>query len=170
MKYMNHVDISCGDYASQWSLTDFYPESREMLRELLESGEDFKTDWFGPKKEITYAKITREAGTVYIEVGAYMDGLEDDSLIYDAICTVGGSEDEVTEKQLEEMRSRIDRELYDHYDVDAEHDAADATMENVCEWLDELEEEARAGSEKTYQRLCDIVMDVINRVPPYEEE
>ena len=42
---MNKIDISYGEYAASWGLTDFYKDSEAKLREAFNSNEDFETSW-----------------------------------------------------------------------------------------------------------------------------
>ena len=95
---MKEVDISSGEYASHYSLTDLYPQSEAKLREALASGEDFDTDWFGCKKEIRYARYIREGNSITVKVSAQMDDLwESDDLVYDALWEACQTEEELPE-------------------------------------------------------------------------
>ena len=102
---MKEIDITYGEYAAKWGLTDLYPESEDKLRQALLSGEDFDTGWWGCKKEIRYCRITQEIGMITVEVSAHMDDLwESDDLIYDALWETTKQEDELPEEIIDSIR------------------------------------------------------------------
>ena len=71
------VSLGSGLYCSHWGLTDLYAECEEKLRDLLQSGEEFITDWCGSKKEIISARYSRHNGVITVEVCQSIDDLDD---------------------------------------------------------------------------------------------
>jgi hypothetical protein len=61
-----------GDGA-KWGVSDWYEEKREALIEAIKSDEDWTTGWYGSKKEIASARITRIDGKYDIEVSVSDD-------------------------------------------------------------------------------------------------
>lgn len=155
---MKEIEISTGEYASKWGLTDFYPESETELKKALESGEDFDTGWFGCQKEIRYAKITGDQEEITIEVSAHMDDLwESDDLIYDALWEVSEIEDELPEEIIDSIRdTAIWDNIDDHTDMDATLPRS-ASFEEIVRAIENLEYEAEANNHRMYLELCDIV-------------
>ena len=156
---MKTIDIAehTGEYASKWSLTDFYPEAEAELKKALESGEDFETDWFGCKKEIRYAKITGDQEEITIEVSAHMDDLwEEDDLIYDALWEVSKIEDELPEEIIDSIRDAAIYDIDDHTNLDATLPRS-ATWGEIIKAIENLEYEAEANNHRMYLELCDIV-------------
>lgn len=147
-------------YASKWELTDFYDGVGDVLRNAIESGEDFDTGDFGCKEEIRYARVHRERGEFEVEVTAHMDDLWDDGdLIYDALWTVAKSGDELPEDIIDSIRdAAIDSGVDDHTYCNR-YLPLDATYETVVETISELEDEAEQTNEELYRILCEIVKD-----------
>lgn len=93
-KAIPEYDLSTGWYCSHWGLTDLYEECEKGLRELLNSGADFITDWCGSKKETISARYSRYDGHIHVEVCQSMDDLwEEGDLIYDALPSGAVGED-----------------------------------------------------------------------------
>ena len=157
---MKEVDISNGVYASKWGITDFYPESEEKLKELIDSGEDFDTGWFGCKKEIRYARYRRENGVFTIEVSCDMDDLEDGAeLIYDALWETCKVECELPLWMIESISADCYYcDIHDETTLTAELDG-NATYNEIISKTEELEEEAEKNNTEMYNRLCEIVKD-----------
>lgn len=157
---MKTVDIAYGEYASQWGLTDFYTESETKLKELFESGEDFETEWFGCKKEIRYAKYTRENGVFTVEVSCHMDDLyEQPDLIYDALWESCRVEIEFPEEIIESIIDVcIECEIEDRITLTEELNGK-ATYEEVIEKTEELENKAESLLHEMFERLCSVVKD-----------
>lgn len=157
---MKHIDICRGYYASKWSLTDFYPESEQLIMEVLASGDDFDTGWFGCKKEIHYARYCRENGKITIEVSANMDDLyESDDLICDALWTLYRSEDGLPYEIIDSIRDvAIDCGIDDHTTIEVTLPGT-ASFADVVEATDKAETEAENHNTEAYNRLCEIVRD-----------
>lgn len=159
---MKKIDIAenTGEYASKWSISDFYEEAEQSLRDALESGEDFETDWFGCKKEINYAQIIREDGNITVSVTCNMDDLwDEDDLIYDALWEMTKSEDELPEEIIDSIRdAAIDERIDDHSTVSATLPSS-ASFDDVVKALDKCEANADAENTGRYKRLCEIVYD-----------
>lgn len=159
---MKTIDIAenTGIYASKWGISDFYEEAEKSLRDVLNSGEDFRTDWFGCKKEIHYAQITREAGIITVSVSCHMDDLWDgDDLIYDALWEVTKSENELPEEIIDSIRDAAMDDNVEDSSTWTEVLPPSASFDDVVKALDKCE--ANAGAENTgmYKRLCEIVYD-----------
>lgn len=169
---MKTVDISYGEYASKWCLTDFYPISEDRLRHALESGEDFDTGWFGCKKEIRYARYVREGDDFTVEVSSHMGYLyESDDLIYDALwdviqseyvlpCDAIKSEEELPEDILESIRdAAIDNQLDDYTTLSKTIPASTATFDEIVKITDDLENQTEESNKAMFKELCEIVSD-----------
>lgn len=155
------VDISYGEYASKWGLTDLYDESKAKLEALLESGEDFETDWCGCKKEIRYAKYTRDGENFIVEVVCHMDDLQDD-LIYDAVWKVFGEEKALDNETMDEIYSAAYwGEISDSTHLSERINAEEATLEKVMEVTGKLEGEAEEENERMFDALCGIVEEIV---------
>ena len=156
---MNKIDINCGEYASKWSLTDFYPKSEEKLRQALDSGEDFDTGWFYCKKEIRSGKYVREGDQFTTDVEAYMDDLYDsDDLIYDAQWEVFGIEEEIPENIIEAIKEdAVSAGINDGIWVRKTIPSSEATFDRVVYITNELEQEAESKNKEMYMMLCNIV-------------
>lgn len=158
---MKEIDISCGDYAAKWGVSDFYEDSEKLLREALDSGEDFTTEWWGCRKEIRYAALTKEGGKITIQVICHTDDLYDsDDLIYDALWARLDTEEELPEEIIDNIRDTAIGDGLDDFTVVWAELPASATFEEICAKLEELETDAEKENEETFNRLCDMVEDV----------
>ena len=168
---MKTIDICRGEYASKWSLTDWYEESEQLLREALDSGEDFDTGWFGCRKEIRYARICREDGQITVEVSSHMDDLFDgDDLIYDALWEVSESEEELPDDIIDSIReTALDCGIDDSAD-ETETLPDTATFEEISELIGKLEVITEAQVNDGYRRLCEIVKAHVEymKTPEYQ--
>ena len=156
------IDIAenTGLYASKWSISDFYDDAEKRLRDALMSGEDFETSWFGCKKEINYAQITREEGVVTVSVCCHMDDLwESDDLIYDALWEVTKAENELPEEIIDSIRDAALDEQIEDSSTWTEKLSSSATFEDVVKALDKCEANADRENTGMYKRLCQIVLD-----------
>jgi len=54
-------------------LSDWYPEQEAALKAAIESGEDFTTGWYGSKKELASARITKSGGELIVSVSVCND-------------------------------------------------------------------------------------------------
>ena len=61
---------SKGSYGAQWGVTDIYEELEKELAAAIASGAPFDTEWYGAKKEIEYARVSRERrnGPILVQV------------------------------------------------------------------------------------------------------
>lgn len=162
---MKEIDITYGEYASKWGLTDFYDESAEKLKSALESGEDFCTGWFGCKKEINYAKYVKYGNGFNISVSAHIDDMyESDDLIYDALWEVAKSEEELPDDIIESIRDFAMWDgITDYTELSETIPVADATFEKVVEITDRLESQAMEHNHEMFKQLCEIVKDHIQK-------
>lgn len=153
---MKTIDIAqhTGMYASKWGISDFYEEAEKDLREILASGEDFNTGWFGCKKEINYAQIIREDGEIIVSVSCHMDGLwDEEDLIYDTM----KEEIELPEEIIGSIRdAAIDCGIDDNTELSMTISAG-ASYDDIVEALDTLEKEAMEANHNMFLRLTDIV-------------
>lgn len=151
------IEITSGDYAAQWGLTDFYSECEDLLRSAVESCKDFETDW-GCKKEIRYASVVRDGGCVVVTVTSHMDDLyEDGDLIYDALWERLHIEDEIPEEMFERIRDfAIDCGIEDQSEA-AFALPRSATFEDICEAIEKLEDYTEASNTAMFNELCDLV-------------
>lgn len=157
---MKEIDITYGEYASKWGLTDFYEESEKKLKDALDSSEDFDTGWWGCKKEIRSARIKREDGIITVEVNCEMDDLyEQDDLIYDALWESCKVEIELPEEIIESIQyACYDYDLTSRTELMDELNG-DATLDEIVEKIEELENEAEKNNHSMFVRLCAIVKD-----------
>lgn len=153
---MKEVDISYGEYASKWGLTDFYQESLDKLNSAIESGEEFTTGWFGCRKEIQYGKYTKVDGEFRIEVDCHMDDLwESDDLIYDALWTACKMEIELSDEVIESIRDGAEF-LDDHTKLESVL-RYDVTIDDVIKETDILVGRCESANEAMYDELCQMV-------------
>ena len=160
---MKELDLDGLGYASKWGLTDFYEGRDVVLREAIDSGEDFDTGWFGCKKEIRYARIVREEGELAVYVSAYMDDLWDsEDLIYDALWTACNSEKELSGETIDNIRDwAIDDGIDDVTELSMVLSEG-ASFEDVVAAVDKLEGEAEENNTDMFDRLCEIVKNFVS--------
>lgn len=169
---MKDIDICHGAYASKYALTDWYEESEKILREAIESGEDFDTGYFGCRKEIRYGRIRRENGVITVEVSAAMDDLYDGSeLIYDALWDVSNSEEELPDDIIESIRDTAADCGINDSAMEWEDLPADATFADVDHLISVLEDSVESQNEENYSRLCEIVKEHVEymKTPEYQK-
>lgn len=154
---MKHINLTTGEYASKWSLTDFYPEAAHNLRLALISGEDFTTD-FGCKKEIRYARYTRDDKCFTVHVSCVMDDLwESDDLIYDALWETCHVEEELPEDIIDSIRdAAIDMQVNDGTDLTRVL-PREASFDEIVKLTEQLESEAEENNKHMYEELCECV-------------
>lgn len=158
---MKEIDITrnTGLYASKWSISDFYEEAEKDLREVLASGEDFDTGWFGCKKEINYAQIVRCEGEITVSVTCHMDDLWDEQdLIYDALWETTKVEKELPQEIIDSIRDAACDEQLDDHSTATTTLPWNASFEDLVAALDKLEAEADADNSVMYKALCDLVL------------
>ena len=159
---MKHIDISSGDYACKWSLTDFYDDSEQKLRDALASGEDFDTGWFSCNKEPRSARYVRRNGWLSVEVSAAMSDLwEQDDLIYGALWSISRSEPELPEDVISLIRdTAIDLGL-DDVSYESEMIPAPVSYTKLVEVTDRLEKEVESNNDRMFNQLREIVKEVL---------
>ena len=170
-------DISEGGvYCSHWGLVDLYPQCEKNLRELLDLGKDFRTNWCGSKKELLSARYSRIGSSFWVEVEAWMDDLWDgDGLIYDAIYDVLHNEEkyplplfaqeklhtvenEGDDEFMDEVRdSACEVNIDDKVRVSHSFPAVDAHYDTIMDIVSKLEDEADDILKENYETLCGIV-------------
>lgn len=181
-------DISEGGvYCSHWGLVDLYPQCEKNLRQLIDSQEDFMTEWCGSKKELLSAQYGRIEGSFDVWVRAWMDDLWDSyDLISDAIYEVLHDDEKyplplsVQEKLKRYSEDNIDEEAEEFFENVRQYaweaDITDSvchsvsfnpkgiTYEKVMEAVEKLEDEAMAHLHRMYEVLCGIVADTAREV------
>ena len=153
------VSLGSGLYCSHWGLTDLYAECEEKLRDLLQSGEEFITDWCGSKKEIISARYSRLNGVITVEVCQSIDGLwESEDLIYDAVWEKLHTEElELPEEIIDSIRdASIDEGIDDNITL-SEELPSDASYDDVMAAVGRLENSTDEALSAWYKELCNIV-------------
>ena len=140
--------ISTGEYAAQWSLSDFYPECEAKLQALLDAPEDFITDRFGCKKEIHYAQISRINNKLTVWVSCYMDPPEE--IVWSEL-DERFPEDGAPDDLLESL-TNLAYECDNYVDEEREM-PIDSTLEDIKNVLDILEDLADSELETKYNEL-----------------
>ena len=154
------IEITDGDYAAHWGLTDLYEDSKARLIEALNYDGEFTTGWFGCKKEIEYAKVERLGGKLIVNVACHMDDLFDsDDLIYDALWTVTGKEYELPEDIIDSIRDYVVDNGIEDCTVLFEQLRPDASFDNVVSCICRLADKANANNGRMYKELCNCVRD-----------
>ena len=147
-----------GEYVSKWGLTDWYPESEKILRDVIESGEDFETEWLGCKKEIRYAKYARDEEGFVINVQSHMDDLfTGDDLIYDALWASCHSEKVLPDDTIDRIRSECIEVGIDDNTEFCVTLPKDASWDEIMEMTKKLENEVEENNQDMFNRLCEIV-------------
>lgn len=157
---MKNIDITenTGLYASKWCISDFYEEAETILRNAIDSGEDFDTGWFGCKKEINYAQIVRKDEEIIVSVTCHMDDLWDsEDLIYDALWEMTKIEKELPSEIIESILDAACDEQLDDYTTISASLPSSASYEDIIEALDKCEANADANNTGMYKMLCEIV-------------
>lgn len=154
---MKHIEITDGSYAAQWGLTDFYEKSEKILREAIESGEDFETS-YGCKKEIRYADIIRFDDMVSVSVTSCMDDLfEEDDLIYDALWSRCHVEETLPDEIIQSIKDAAIDQGMNEESSGMTRLPATATFEQICDAISSLEQSTEDNNERMFNELCDIV-------------
>ena len=176
-----------GVYCSKWGLTDLYDECEKNLRQLIDSQDDFMTEWCGSKKELLSVQYGRIDGSFDVWVRAWMDDLWDSyDLICDAVYEVLHDDEKyqlplsVQEKLKRYIEDNIDEEAEAFFENIRENawevDITDSvchsvsfnpkgiTYEKVMEAVEKLEDEAMAHLHRMYEVLCGIVADTAMEV------
>lgn len=158
-KSIPKYELGGGLYCSHWGLTDLYEECEKNLRELLDSGEDFITDWCGSKKEIISARYSRYDGNVHVEVCQSIDDLyESDDLIYDALWSSLHREDiEFPDEIIDSIRDAAIDYGIDDSTTESVTLPADATYDDVMKAVVWLEDQTDKRLNAWYEALQTIV-------------
>ena len=160
------VCLGGGAYCTKYGLTDWYPDAEKEFRNLIESGDDFETEWCYARKELMSVKYIRKNGKFTIMADMWMDSLYDDGspLIYDAMYDVC---------DMSALREKL---VFDENDIDIEpivdecylRDIADtvslvvdiscnSTFEEIKEAAVELSEELTKLIDEQYGFVKEIV-------------
>lgn len=175
--------FNTGDYAAHWGITDLYPENEAALRAALASGEPFDTGWYGAKKEIEYARISRQGygnRILRVEVRTEIDdgpdlvdtafwkaagGNEFAGSGYDALMKLGLTEDDAIAK--------ID-EVVDAFEIWEDNQATDGadvdnpTYEELMAKVEELTDGCDAENSSTYHEVvtyCETLIEQVKTNP-----
>ena len=159
-KPMLVVDISVGLDCSHWGLTDLYPECEKNLRNLLNTGVDFETEWCSSKKELLSARYRRKNGSVWVDVNQWMDDLwEEGDLIYDAY---GWGNSEIPEEGIEYIRDIAMACGIDDTITISKEVGKSATFEDCMKAVETLMDKTDAQLNEWYEELCGIIEDYVN--------
>ena len=155
---------SPGYYASKWGLTDLYAEAEKLLREAIDSGEDFTTGWWTCKKECRSARYTRKNGKMTVEVCCDIDSLNEGDLVYDAVYHIYHEEREVTDEQMEEILDLAwFYDLSDGVSVSGTISKNKVSFDTAMQTTAYLENKAEKQLDQYFDRLCAIVREVMDR-------
>lgn len=164
-KPMLVVDITNGGFnCSHWGLTDLYEECEKNLRDMLNTGVDFETEWCGSKKELLSARYRRRDGKVWVDVNQWIDDLwEEGDLIYDATCTAFDNREdiEIPDDGVEYIKRIASECELDDTIVLSECVGANASYEDCMKAVEILMEMTDRELTGMYERLCDIVHDYV---------
>lgn len=164
-KPMLVVDISSGFYCSYWGLTDLYEECEKNLRDLLNTGVDFETEWCGSKKELLSARYRRRGGSVWVDVNQWIDDLWEGAgpdLIEDAVWERFHREDIVIPTEGYDFILKLCREMgIDDTIVISEEVGENATYEDCMATVEVLMGKTDAQLNEWFEELCNIVEDYV---------
>ena len=160
---MKFITIGHHD-ASKWGLTDLYPESEKLLREAIDSGEDFDTGGWSCRKECRSARYTRKNGKLTVRVCCDMDDLNEGDLVYDAVYRIYHEEREVTDEQMEEILDLTwFYDLSDGVSVSGTISKNKVSFDTAMQTTAYLENKAEKQLDQYFDRLCAIVREVMDR-------
>lgn len=152
-----------------WGITgypyDLYEDVEQELREAIESGEPFDTDWHGFKKELDSMRIYRENnGEIVVEVSAYMDSVyEDAMLIYD--CLTPEEEKLLTDTMIDEILDKLPWGEFVEEIEDSDILPPDSTIEDVMKKANELINECNDRLLESYKICIGITLNVLYGYP-----
>lgn len=163
-------------YGSTWGITCFYDDCEALLRQALDSGEDFLAEW-GAKKEITFATVERGAGITYVEVRTGLDDLPDlvDTAVwrafggndfstsgFDAICKLHNLDPEKDGEKattiLEEIEDGV-QDIYQEYFGGSVDLPRNASFDEIVEALERLESKAERDGHVCYDDIVDYIRE-----------
>ena len=121
------ADFDFNDWGS-WGVGDFYSDTEKLLRDAIDSGEPFDTQWHGFKKEIQSMRIARDHDGITVSVSESMD--EGPDLIFDVL--LDNEDDLLTEDMIEQILDNLaaDMEFTDTTNY-LEHLSSEATFDQV---------------------------------------
>ena len=149
----------CEGDTTKYGLTDLYPEAEQKLRELLDSGKPFQTEWTSSSKEFCGFQISSNGATEVI-VDAF-DGEIDEGteLVEDAIWDLKIDDGFFTEDEMAEMYDLVvmDGGYASEVSKSSETLTYPATYEQIMDTLEKLGEENRKSLDETYECLKETV-------------
>ncbi len=148
-EFSHYVNLG-SPYASKWGVTDFYDDAKEQLEKLLASGEDFGATGCVNKEPISFTIIAR-GNKILCTVHKEMD--EGYNLIYDAV----PDGYELSEEQAEEVYRDMEMSNVVSYSDNYEELPRNATFEQICETLGDLDCAADASLMSSFQIVEDLV-------------
>lgn len=149
----------CEGDATKYGLTDLYPEAEGKLRELLNSGKPFRTEWTSSTKEFVGFQIISNGATEVI-VSAQDDGIDEGiELVLDAISDLKIEDGIFSEEEMEEMYDLAVADFgYSFGSAECmETLPYPATYEQIMDTLEKLEEQNRESLNEAYGYLKNIV-------------
>lgn len=152
------VELCKGD-ATRWGLTDLNPEAEQKLRELLNSGKPFRTEWTSSTKEFVGFQISSNGATEVI-VAASDDGIDEGTeLVEDAIWNLKIDDGFFTEDEMAEIYDLVFMDGGYELEVAESSETLPypATYEQIMDTLKKLGEENRKSLDETYESLKGIV-------------
>lgn len=161
---MEKFNFDFYDWGS-WGVGDLYNGNEELLKNALESGEDFDTEWHGFKKELESMRITRDSEGITVYVSAYMDSaLEEWDLIMDGIT------EEEAEKLTDEIVEEIREYLYENseYCEECEYSetiSATSTFEEIMAKASEIADRCHEQLRHSFQYCAWITLYILNSRP-----
>lgn len=161
---MGKFNFDFYDWGS-WGVGDLYNGNEELLKNALESGEDFDTEWHGFKKELESMRITRDSEGITVYVSACMDSaLEELDLIMDGITEEEAKK--LTDEIVEEIREYLyeDMEYCEECD-DSETLPATATYEEIMAKATELIDGLHEQLHRSFRYCTWITLYILNGKP-----
>ena len=145
----------CEGDATKYGLTDLYPEAEQKLRELLDSGKPFKTEWTSATKRAVGFQISSDGATKVIVTAMDNEADEGIELVYDAIWDLGIDDNFFTEEEMEEMYDPVTEDcLYSFEYADCMYILPyPATYEQIMDTLEKMGRENRACLIESYEFL-----------------
>ena len=165
----NKINCPTGDYASKWGVSDLYEEAETLLKTLINSDEDFETDWWGVHKEIVYYRYSGKGNKLCIQVWNQMDSLWDEApdLLFDAFYSLQ-SEGKIPES-MEMDDDDTDEILNRLYMSDVDDKAISQTILDRSAPFEDIMNAADASWDEA-KRICDEYYEYVkNEVLDYYE-
>lgn len=160
---MNTFDFNFDDWNwGSWGVGDFYDGNEKKLRDAIDSGKPFDTDWHGFKKELQSMRIQRTESKVIVSVSEYMDDLEDYALILD--CLTDEEEQKITEEQLEEIRNQLYYLCWSEFTTETSEEEelpVNATFEQIMDKAVELIDACGRQLETSFHNCIGVTLSVL---------